>query len=157
MLKAIGSPLTDMGIEDEKGLSYFDENGRHTHQCSIPHRMRENRSEFAAALRYLMAYSYRTQDDEELRDFADTVIDEFAKMVHYGRANNKIVREMEIIDRLNEINRRSSLADWMIAFLDFWKEYIADHEVRNKTAYLRECCQTYLFEYKIHNITPAIR
>lgn len=158
MLVAIGSPLADSGIKSEDKLAEYDENARFTKSCLIPYEMRENPSQLVQALRYLMAYSYRMKDeDDETKYFTDSVIDCLTELIHYGECSGTPISSAYIVKSLNEINQNLSLADWMFEFMDFWKNQIADRDIHHPKAYLRKCCYTYLQEYKIRNVLPALR
>lgn len=158
MLVAIGSPLAGSDIKSEDKLAEYDEDARHTKLCQIPYEMRENPNQLAQALRYLMAYSYRMKDeDEETRYFTDSVIECLTELIHYGECSGTPISSAYIVKSLNEINQNLSLADWMFEFMDFWKNQIADRDIHHPKAYLRKCCYSYLQEYKIRNVLPALR
>lgn len=152
MLRAISSPLADTGITSEDNLAAYDENARRTAECVLPLEIKLHKGMFRQALRYLIAYSYRMPEDESIRNFTDTVIDDLVNMAHYGRYNGNSASYVVIIEKLNELNRNSSLADWMYAFYDEWKKILKERTINNPPAYLYSCCYSYLQEYKIKSI-----
>lgn len=156
VLEAIGINRSEYSLTEPKSERHFDcwnEKERNADKCSIPYYLKNDKRAMKAALRYLCGYSYYFCDDtdEKERSFWETVICSIADMTEKDsiRICGQVVRYYEIIDRLNEIIKRYSLADCFMRFEEKWQTLLAEKEIKHPKAYLKSCLWNWLCDYEL--------
>lgn len=139
----------------EKCFERWDETDRQTQKCQIPYSLKNDRREMKAALRYLCGYSYYFGDgnDEQRRALWETIICCLSEMVEEESINVRGRRVMyyEIIDRLNEIISKSTLADCFVEFESEWNRIVAEKKITHHKAYLKSCLWNWLCDYEFED------
>lgn len=164
MLEAINCPLQNSPFDmydplTEDYFEPFDENDRRVQECTIPYTLVKDKKAFGAALKYLMAYSYRYSEYEpNMKYFIDSVLECLTEIAcDKNTRSNRVMHYYEVIDGINEINKNNSLMDWILSAWNRWveicqKKQSTDNPIRNKKAYLKLFLYDYLKEYKINDV-----
>lgn len=158
VLKSLGLDTYNFmsdGLVSEKSFERWDETDRQTQKCQIPYSLKNDRRGMKAALRYLCGYSYYFGDgnDEQRRALWETIICCLSEMVEEDCINvrGKRVMYYEIIDRLNEIISKSTLADCFVEFESEWNRIVAEKKITHHKAYLKSCLWNWLCDYEFEN------
>lgn len=143
--KLFQKPVNDSTFKD------FDDN-ENISKCSIPYNFKDDKRTLTLALKFLCSYSYYTPTmTPESTRLLNTVISSLAEMINHDFSvlQGRKVGYYEIIDKLNEIVRTSSLIDWFFSFEKEWYRILQEREsdIKNQRAYLKTCIWNWLNDF----------
>ena len=137
--------------ETEHDLSELNEANRNTQQCKIPYILMSDKKALSEALKFLFSYShYVTGMPETTKRLLDMVIASITEMVEKDtqKFDKTIVKNTDIIDRINDVVLNSSLIDWFYSFENEWTKIISENSIKNQRAYMKSCIWNWLFDYR---------
>ena len=143
-LTAIGVKFENMVFEkpiSEKQFEFWSEEERKTQNCKIPSYLKNDKTAFKNALKYLCGFSYYFSEHQgtKLEKFFEMLIDTIADMSD---------EHNDLTERLNDIISRNYLGECFIAFEQRWTKISSEKEIAHPKAYLRSCLWNWLCDYE---------
>ena len=145
VLEAIGIDCTRMTADiptSEKQFEFWSEEERKTQNCKIPSYLKNDKTAFKNALKYLCGFSYYFSEHQGTKSekFFEMLIDTIADMSD---------EHNDLTERLNDIISRNYLGECFIAFEQRWTKISAEKEIAHPKAYLRSCLWNWLCDYDL--------